>query len=188
MSNNVKITGNHVLTGKPKEAVIDASGSLVEITHQHSKVHQGVYYTVSKYFSSVASGATALLRVKPGTDNTSHSVVKVACGADAKVEILEGSTYTAVGTSITPRNHNRSSTNTADTSSWHTPTVDADGTVILEELLPGGQGGNSVGSAADIEAEQFVYDADTDYLIRTTNNGSNAEDISIMVSFYEVST
>lgn len=147
-------------------------------------VHQGKHYSVGHYFTGVASSGTALLRLTIGS-SAAHSKFSVASGAESKIEVLEGSTYSAGGVSKTIFNNNRSSANVSSCTATHTPTVNVAGTVIYTELIPGGNGGNSIGGSGHGFMEQFVLAPSTDYLIRVTNNGSGSENIGVIVSYYE---
>ena len=164
---------------------IDISGSLISISHQHSQVHQGTYFTVSHLFSAVSAGADAELLVRFPAGVTGHMVMKVSAGADATVQLFEAPTASADGTAITPINHNRQSTNTADSTAFYGPTITDDGTRLHSEFLPGG-GILAPGAILTVNTEQFVLAAGSDYLFRVTNDGAGAENISIDTSYYEV--
>lgn len=170
-----------------RTAALDTSGTRTIISYEHSKVHQGKFYTANYYLAGVANGSSIEILVQTPSDKTVHNYIKAASGGDSLFYTFEDATFSAEGTAITPINNNRSSANTADATITHTPTLTADGTQLGNpEFIPGGHGGVSVGSSEGIGKEQFVLNSNTVYLLRLTNIAGSAQALSIVLGFYEV--
>lgn len=187
MGSNVLITGKYVGDRtEVKEVRVDASNELIIISHEHSKVHEGRLFGVGYYNAALANNANLDVRIVTPATHTAHVYIRTAGGGDHSFRAYEGTTYTAAGTALTPVNHNRTSSNTANASTYHTPTVDALGTLLWEEYVPGGTGGASPGAVGQPTAEQVVLAANTDYLFRLTNLSGVTDDFNLIFSFYEV--
>ena len=174
----------------------DASGSLIRIGHAHSKVHQGVYYNVSHYFSGIADNAEALLLIKLSANYENHSVIQIGTSGDARLELYENPTLTADGTALSITNHNRSKalaspTYASSSTAFYSPTIGNSpqnyGTALIPGFfLPGGTKDKGGGAIAEASGEQWVWAASNNYLVRAINQSGSAQDISIDIAFYEV--
>jgi hypothetical protein len=192
----VLIYGINVIDGKTyKICDVDASGSLIHISHQHSKVHQGDYYNCSHYYSAVADNGTAELLIKLSANYENHAVIQIGTGGDGRLDLYENPTLSDNGTSINVINHNRSKalaspTRASSSTAFHTPTHNspqAYGTPLIPGfVLPGGTKDKGGGAIAEASGEQWVWAASNDYLVKVTNQSGSAQDISIDVAFYEV--
>lgn len=185
-----RVYGKHVITGVPYETEVDASGSLILITHQHSKVHQGVYYNASYYFSTVSDGDSAFLLLKLSASYENHTVIQINTGGDGRLNLYENPVLAGDGTSINVINHNRSSSNTSSTTAFHTPSFNSPpdyGTALIPgTVLPGGTKNKGGGAIASAAGEQWVWAASNNYLIEVINLSGGNQDISIDAAFYEV--
>ena len=180
----------------PTLCEVDPSGSLILITHQHSKVHQGAYYNVSHYFSGVANNASAMLLIKLSANYENHSVIQIGTGGDARLDLYENPNIAANGTSLSITNHNRtlalaSPAKVTSSTAFHTPTIGGSpqdyGTALIPGfVLPGGTKDKGGGAIAEASGEQWVWAASNNYLVKVTNQSGSAQDISIDVAFYEV--
>ena len=156
------------------------------LTHEHQKVHDGDFYSTGYYLEGVADdGYIDLLIQTPATD-TLHTYIKLSGGGDVTFEVYEGTTFSAAGTTVTPVNHNRSSSNTCGCTVTHTPTVSSLGTQLWQEYLPGGSGGLTPGTVQGVSTEQVVFDKDTNYLLRLYNRAGTAQSLQVTASYYPV--
>jgi len=159
-------------------------GALHFIDTAHKETHEGEHYTVSHRWATLADDGMAYLRLVPHSTKDMHLIFEVKGESKCYIDLLEGTTYSGDGTVVTPYNNDRGSSNTAVGKCYHTPTVDAAGTVIYSSLLgaagqqgEGGEGGSRV---------EWILKAGTDYLIRVQNkHGTAAKDFSIEGHFYE---
>ncbi len=193
MGQNVLLTGKSVTDRtKVKEILVDESGDIVIITHEHSKVHQGKLFGVGYLNQSVAdNGDIELLILTPPNDEL-HTYLKLVVGGDAIFTAFEDPTVSAAGTSISSINHNRSSSNTCGCTITHTPTLTDDGTPLWEEFVAGGSGSGGQGSRSTpgavqgVATEQVVMKANSYYLFRLQNIAGLTEPLQIMLSYYPV--
>jgi len=187
MGGNVLIQGKLVTDRTvPIEIRVDSSGSLIAITHEHSKVHQGQFYTTGYYNAAVASGSSIDVLVQTGTKSV-HTYIICAVGGNSTFSIYEGTTFSAAGTSLTPMNNNRSSSNTPLATFTHTPTITLTGTQLDGvEFIPGGSSAVATGAIAPIGSEQITMAPSTNYLFRLTNISGVATELNTRISFYEV--
>lgn len=174
---------------------VDGSGSLIYISHQHSKVHQGVYYNTGHYFDSVADATTVFVYLKLSANFDNHAVIQVGNGGDAKLDLYEDPTTTDNGTSISIINHNRvlalaSPITASSSTAFHTPSFNSPsvyGTQLIPGLvLPGGTKDKGGGAISEAAGEQWVFAAGHNYLIAITNMSGSAQDISVDIAYYEV--
>lgn len=179
-------------TADGRHITIDGSGSLVTITYEHHKVHEGQFYSVGHYADAVAdTGIIEMLFTTPETFSA-HMYLKVVAGGDALFSAFEDSTRTA-GTSITSVNHDRTSTNTCSCTISHTPGGAGDGTQLWLEYVPGGTGigagggSHTPGAVQGVSSEQVILAEDTTYLFRLQNTAGVAEPLQITMAYYMVS-
>lgn len=168
--------------------MVDASGQLITIPAEHSKVHQGKMFSAGYYDSAVLNTNAINLLIQVPATHQVHVYIKILSGGDALFTFYNGTTFSAAGTAITPVNHNFGSTNTANATITHTPTITDVGAQKWEEYIPGGSGsgaGATPGAVQNIATEQAVL-TEGDYLFRLTNNAGSTQPLQIMVAFYEV--
>jgi hypothetical protein len=157
---------------------LDVSG----IDYAHAEVHQGKFYTVSYIANGVASASSLEFFFITGANFELHTAILAAAGSDAELYIFEATTVSDNGTALTAYNNLRSSVNTAEGDFYHTPTITGDGTQISVVYIPssGTQGGGAVRPGTEV-----IFKVSTNYLIRLTNTGTGAQDLSLAIGFYE---
>jgi hypothetical protein len=167
-------------------AVIDPTlSALVTIDGVHRQVHLGNFFVVSRYFAAIAAAGTADLRVLVGAAKALHVTISVAAGANANVDVYEGTTYTAAGAAVTIYDRNRTTANASTATAFHTPTVLVLGTNLFDGFCPGGSKQSAMGSVRS-NGQEWIFKKSTDYLIRVTNVSAGNADYSIEVEWYEV--
>lgn len=181
----------HVTSGDPLEAKVDASGSQVQITHQHSKVHQGVYYGVTHLFETVGNNSTADILIKCSASYENHAVIVIGNEGNCKLQVFETPDLGGNGTAIDIVNHNRSSANVSSSTAFHTPSLNSPFTYGASLFngglfLPGGTKDKGGGALSTAAGEQWVWAKSKNYLVRVTNISGSAQNISIDIAFYEV--
>jgi len=155
----------------------DVSGGLQITDALRHEIHESNAFSFGHIFEDVASSASAEIYIATGSTKYAHIRFEGAAEADAFMYMLEGTSVTGDGTTITAHNRDRGSTLEAELTVCHTPTVDDDGSTILAEVLPGGVKG--------FASDEFILDADQTYLLRVTNKGTETKNISINGIFYE---
>jgi hypothetical protein len=104
------------------------------------------------------------------------------CAGDAMGFLYEGSVVTG-GTAITALNKNRDSVITSQSAALSNPTVTTLGTLILSQILIGGQGKKAGGGA--IGSSDLILKPLTTYLFRLTNVNGTAHAAEIILEWYE---
>ena len=158
------------------------------IDFAHSQTHRGLLFTASQTFS-VDTASSVTLFLKTGETWGPHTAFRVASGADARIELFEGTTVSSNGTAVSVFNNNRTSSTISEPTVFHTPTITGVGTLIFDGLNPGGSRGNAVGGVfhgALRKGAEWILNMSTNYLMRVTNLSLATEDITIGCSFYEV--
>ena len=106
--------------------------------------------------------------------------VQTLAGTAFTVEIFEAPTTSADGSGVTEVNRNRKGTPASSTLVAFTgPTVTGAGTSIGAQTVP---------AAASVEAgetEEYVLAADTDYLVRITNDDAGSQTLGVKVLWTE---
>lgn len=182
-----KILGQHPDTGQIFPAAIDdQDGALYSIDSIHAKVHEEDLYDAGHKFIDVSSsGGTAEILLKNPAGNEAHirNASFLPDTAPGEVEIYEGTTVSADGTSVDEVSRNRENPGGNDLSIFRGPTITSDGT----QLKPFGiVGGRKIGALGEDRGEEWALDADTNYLIRYTNLSSNIANYSwFAVAWYE---
>lgn len=150
----------------------------------HYRIHQGRFYSGGHSEAGVASDGVVEILLKTST-LPPHVVAVVAAEGKANVELFEGTTVSANGTSVSLFNHNRLSSNTPLLTMYDTPTVTADGTKISPNgFIPAGKSSDP-GDVLSTFAER-ILDVSENYLIRITNLSNQVSDIALAIYFYEV--
>lgn len=149
----------------------------------HEHIHDGDHYNASYLVAAVANNGNADIRFTTGAKSCHMNAVMTASGK-SQFFIYEAPTV-SVGTAITIYNNKRSSTNTPTAAVKHTPTVTAAGTTLLiNGLINGGTGGVSQGGSGG-NRNEIVFKPSTEYLIRLTNTAGTAQDLNILLEWYE---
>lgn len=157
--------------------------SSVIIDHAHYRAHAGLGFTASKLLEGVSNNGNLDIRFKTGSIDC-HMVIELGASGKGKFLIYEGATISD-GTEMAVYNSHRDSDRTATATVTHTPTVTSEGTtVLIEKLIPGSNGGNAVGAIGGTRAE-FILKPDTERLFRVTNTAGTAQDLNIVMSWYE---
>lgn len=163
----------------------DVTGALIIAELEHVKVHEGEMFSVSHRFTGIANNGTADLRVTVGASEPAHVKWNISSGGKIYIDIYEETTFTNLGTAVTPQNMNRLSSNTPDTTFGHTPTVNAIGTSRYESVS--GSNSNPVVRAGESIRQhvEWVLAPTKNYLLRVTNKSGSLQDIGVAIEFYE---
>ena len=154
--------------------VAGADAPLITVDVNHQRNHDGrAYYAYKAYPASspLASLASIDIMFACAAGIIPHLNVEAMCMGDAELKIYENATSTG-GTSFTPINRNRNSTNVSQSAMVINPTVTATGTEIDYQIIAGGVGKKSGGGESG--SLEYVLKPLTNYLFRLTNvNGTN---------------
>jgi hypothetical protein len=163
------------------------TGTLTTITYPHHEVHSGSTFHIS-YFCPhdglIANDANLDLRFTTGAKYC-HITWADSTGGDAESYLYEDGNVTG-GTDLAEVNVNRASTKTATAAGAHTPTVTTTGDLLQAIFIPGGTGPRSVGTQV-LRGTEWILELNTTYLFRCTNRAGTAQQMGVMLQWYEES-
>jgi len=180
VSRHVRIFGQTDTIAEVDDTI--GANALVFIDTIHNRIHRGQFFSLDNFNSALANSGTIDVLVKVTTGV--HVRAIASAGGDARFQLFEGTTVSANGTPATPVNRNRFSALTAVTQFFTGPTITADGTALLDTLLPGGTGGIFSGGGGGQTFEEFVL-APGNYLLRLTNISGSTQPANVQIDFYE---
>ncbi len=156
----------------------------VMITLPHHKVHEGMMYSVSHIFETIAENANAEILFK--TDPNKVTDLNAVVGAEGKafIYIYREPENSDLGTKIAIIPLNQVKTSVYKGAAYHSPTITDTGTELKQTMVPAGSKGQTAGGTAKTGAE-FSLKRDTFYLFRVTSKKSGNASISIDLEFYE---
>lgn len=169
----------HVTNGAGADWDIDVSGSGSVIKHEHRKIHEGKHYFIRDFETEALDDTIEwIVTVPAGT--TPHLKFEIVGTDVIEVVVYEGTTGVVGGTTATPINNNRNSSNTSAMTIVKDPTsISNDGSRIW---------GASVGANKTVGAilaqEELPLKYSTSYLFRITSKG-NGNIISYYGKWYE---
>jgi hypothetical protein len=161
----------------------DYTGAITVIDVFHKHIHEGEGFIASHRFTGVADDASAEVMIQSGSTKETHVEFNISAGGVFWGDIYLDSTHNH-GTSVTPRCLNYSADSTAESIVSYSPTGGADGTNVLDLVVPGSSGPFAVGGQFGSRVE-FVLPVDTKMLIKATNKPGGAADVSIKAIWYE---
>lgn len=151
----------------------------------HQKTYNGDVYTISKTFVDVAADGYAAIRIVTPADKRMHMQLFVGAEAKAYLKTYSGTTYTNDGALYVPMKRNGASSKVAQSVIYIDPTVNVLGTMRADDLIGGGHGvGHQAGGTVG-DVTESILPFNADHLIRVQNKAAQAEDINIVVNFYE---
>ena len=173
-------------TGSVIAEIDEITSALVTIPVIHRKVHEGVMFSVSYKAPDavpIADNGTIIFMLTVGAREV-DVVAQIAAGGDAQLELGEGATFDDDGTAMVEYNRRRVSTTTATVEAVRDPTLTLAGTILDDMFIPGGTGGNSIGSVGGQRIE-WALAPGIIYMIRATNRAGNAQPMSLEAVWYE---
>jgi len=163
-----------------------ATGSILPVMlWEHVKVHEGKIFTASHKESGIANSASHDLLIKVPAGVRMHLRFFEIKTTDNPCDILlySGPTTSADGNAVTAHNSDHDSDTSATVTIFEGPTVSAVGDEKHTDLIVAGK--NAGGSFSDSGSEETILSAETNYLLRVTNNTGGAMDALHKVVWYE---
>ena len=157
-----------------------STSALLVLDHMHHQVHEGNLHQFSTLSTALADAGTIDLIWYTGA-TPAHASFDAACGCNARLDLFEGPTATTQ-TSGTLRCRNRVDGDGGALSTLTVVSVMAsDGTFLAAQVMTTGSGLNWGSSYP----REWVFAANTKYLIRLTNLGGVAQLAALTVGAYE---
>jgi hypothetical protein len=159
------------------------ASSVVTITHEHNKTHEGSFFSGGYYSASLANNATLDILIDLDTSSF-HVQASTTAGGDCTIQLYEDTIYTG-GTPINVTNHNRISSNTFIGSILHTPSISNLGNQLNGTgLLMGGSQGKTYGGSFGF-ANEMILAPTKNYLYRITNISGGSIKAYIHIEGYQ---
>lgn len=158
-----------------------STGSFQIISYEHKEIHNGSHFNYCDFVLGAAvDSVIEFILQTPDTTSWVHFSFVVNSSAGITVELFEGASGITGGTSISPRNNNRNSTNTADITIIKDPSgITSDGTRAAGYV----SGANKSTGFIKRENEHVLKQNET-YLTRITSL-DNGNDIGWCAEWYE---
>lgn len=150
----------------------------------HERIHQGLVFSASFLNLTVPVDAFRNILFRTSVALEAHVRITLAAGAEATLHIYEGPTVTDNGTPIPSINRNRNSTYEAASLVFDGAVVTDDGFELDSHFTAGGSGPHATGGT-DISFNEWIFKANTDYLIRPTNISGKIIGANLRLDFYE---
>lgn len=150
------------------------------LDYEHHEIHAGSHFFICDYDDSMALNDTIQFVVTtPNTETWLHMTLDFASTLGATFEIYEGASNVVGGTTVTPLNNNRNSTNTSVATIIKDPTSITTGTRIAGYLA----GANRV-SGVNSRERELILKQNTTYLFKFTST-ANSNTITFCGEWYE---
>lgn len=181
----VKEDGTIINTADIISNAVDKSGGIRTNSELQSAVHDGNMYSFTSH-GTLSAGSSLILLGRVGSKQVHFDGFDMDVSQGAfLVEFFEAPTITTVGTLQTTSNRNRASTTTATMSLYAGTTVSANGTLLADDLLLlVGQGSNVLSGTATID-DGWVLKANTDYIIKMTNQAASTTSYNAKFAWHE---
>jgi hypothetical protein len=111
------------------------------IDYAHHEIHAGSHFFVKRWFDITGGGTVRnFLIVTPNTTKWGHFLLNIETEDEFTVAFYEGGTTAANGSALTVFNSDRNSAIAATIGIYDTPTITADGTLLLDGKVGSGSG------------------------------------------------
>ena len=162
--------------------------SLISIEHDHHEIHAGESFSAHIQLD-VGSGNTLAIGIRtPNTTRWAHMTFTSTFESETEIVLWELATPWTGGTTFAPRNRNRNSGTAATVVVNTQPTVDTTNATILTAIVFGTSSGGPQASVVGGETrgtQEWILKQNTDYAFIATNQAGEANEMSIIVDWYE---
>lgn len=148
----------------------------------HGRIHEGKMFHMCHLVRQIANNGSILIGLTTAPQKLTNIFSLPVAGGLAEFNLHEGAVYSG-GTPVQAHNLKRNSTAEYAGSLVHTPTVATLSHTLMQRVVPGGQGGNSVGSESPMDTEWLLAPS-TSYLYELINRSGVANDMSLSLLFY----
>lgn len=168
------------------------------IISNHALIHTGMTYTAGHSQDDVADAASIELSILTGANYEAHLEIHAVSEGKAILEVYENRTITG-GTTLDPRNKNRSLTRAADGGAVTTATLDAlcqevvkyapatssGGTLLMSQKMISSGVGATTAVATGGSRNEWILAPSTQYTVILTNDAGTAKDLALGFEWYE---
>jgi len=159
------------------------------IMHEHAEIHSADHYEVCSYVAVSINDVVDIQITTPNTTKWGHFVFSIEPSGETLWEFYENVTINVAGTTKTPRNNQRNSSNTAALtiaviSNSSTALANADTAIASATLLEDGKVGSGKQSGGTSQrSRELVLKQNTAYSLRSTAVAAGY--INYCLSWYE---
>ena len=148
----------------------------------HQRIHEGKMFHAHVFKGAVANNGSLQIMITTVDQKLTNLIPFASASGHAEMVIYEGVAFSG-GSPLDAHNLKRNSPSTYGGSLVHTPNILSLGSTLLQAVVPGGEGGNAVGSSPDLYIEWLLAPR-TAYLYELINRRGNAADLSLSLLFY----
>lgn len=157
------------------------------IARTHFKAHNGKCYVVTNLYENDPTATTNDILILPGTGL--HLASELGASGDYRVQIYEGASVSANGTTLMAYNCNRFSSNSTAAQFFTAPTLNTTGTAIFEDIIFAGGfffiSGAGTGDTPSARGPELILDSTQKYLVRMTNISGATASSALKIGYYE---
>ena len=157
----------------------------VKIIDINSKIAKGKVFMVAHTFDSVAKNESVYLRHTTGTKKELHSILCLSTAGQWRFTSYVGTEYTDDGIEIEPINRHSNTSKTLDSIFRYAPVVTTPGTPRLDFKFGYGEQVSRAVTSQMNEKLESIFTANTDVLIKLTNESGATQYLSAIFDVYE---
>jgi len=168
----------------------DHYGQRIWIESSHSRIHAGQMFETGVFFNErdttqLLDNTNRIVVLQP--TNEAHLILNFAGGGDLEVFRWQNTSNPTTGTSMTAFNKDRDSNITSGmTAVYGTTAITTSlGTEMPGFFLPGGSGGNAVGTQGRGFSHEWNLKAGVNYTYQVYNRSGLTKSLSMIFEWYE---
>lgn len=166
-----------------RETVYDrVAGGIVTIDMMHRQVHLGQLFEAYVY-NEALNNNSSLTTLVSTTDKSVHMRFQASATGESKIILRKDVVVDSLGTEVFAVNKNLGSNNPSPCRIYTGATFTSS-TIISEDIIVGGRGGQAVGSNLEGFADEWVLVPGNDYLFTLTNESGQTRKAVVHLSFY----
>jgi hypothetical protein len=156
------------------------------LDYVHAQVHRGKMHHITDASGAITNGASMGIYMLNGASADFHAFFSIETGGNARFRLYEDPTVSSSTLILTACVMNRTYKDSASlTASFgHTPAFTiASASVLLDEVIGGGTGGNRAGGNARKETE-WPFAKNTGYIVAACNLSGGTTVMSVAIEGY----
>lgn len=173
----------------PELSVDEGSGGLIGIDFEHHEIHEGDHYFLIDVADLAINNVFDMQFTTPNTTKRIHFVFELSATAEVEWYIYEGASIVLAGTSVTPLNNDRDSSNSSECTvatitNNNLADANADTDVSGATQIAHGIVGEKTRSGGNVNRErEIILKANTVYCMRGVFTA--AAELSFVAEWYE---
>lgn len=167
-----------------RDAFDGSTHAVLTVDYPHHELHEGNMYSAGTVTDLASGGTVHLMITAPDTTKWVHLLGGVNVEAESTIKWYENPTSPTGGGTITPRNHNRNSSNTS--SAVVVGTVgNLTGTAGDVLLYQSAVGSGRFEGGSEREANEWILKQNEQYILEIVNNSTGNSLTSANFVWYE---